>query len=359
MNGFASFVCALALAGCASTSAIEDGLHPTQASVSETPLSAAIRTYVTEAATQRGFSGVVLAARADDIVFNEAFGQADASGAPFTSPDTIFGIASITKAMTSTAIMVLVDRGALSLDAPVCAFIEPCPPHWRSIHVRHLMAQTSGIPNYLTGREPGLDIPTNAASILERLGRQPLVSEPGARFEYTNSNHFLLGLIIERVTGENYEAALRDLIFGPAGMTDTALDVRSLRLLRFAEAWSVGDDGASHAVPYIHVTWTNSASGLRSTSRDLFRLARALEDNRLMSVATKDVMWTRVTDFYALGWWRPPAPPENIVSATGGSHGYQGSIVLDRDRDELVIVLCNRTGDACSDIGYDVLHLLQ
>lgn len=327
---------------------------PAQASPPSRPtIVTRLDAYLRELADRRQFGGVVLVAARGRILLQQGYGPADAAGGHRLDARIRIPIASITKTFTSTAIMVLVDQGRLRLDQSICEFVGPCPDAWRGITLTHLMAQTSGIPTHLF-REVYTE--TSAREILALLSSQPLKFAPGSQFEYANSNHFLLGQVIERVTGKPYDEALADLVLRPLGLRHTGPDLPGLPGRR-ADALRWTAAGRLELVRGIPYSWTNSASGLVSTVGDLFRYARGLQAGRLLSPEIRRRMWTRQTDAYALGWWIP-AGDLHFINGTGGSHGYQGAMNIDMAHDLIIVVMCNVTGEACSNVNEDLHEMV-
>src|SRR5258708_4790820 len=169
------------------------------------------------------FSGVVLVSNRDGIVYEKAFGLADrAFGVPNTL-DTRFHIASVSKPITAAAILLLVERGKLALDDHVSKFV-PDFPNGDRITVEELLTHYSGLAD-ASGTNEYNDwsrFPQTPASLVEKLARLPMQSEPGTRYSYSNSNYHLLALIVEKTSGLPYGEFLERNIFKPLGMTNTA-----------------------------------------------------------------------------------------------------------------------------------------
>jgi CubicO group peptidase (beta-lactamase class C family) len=174
-----------------------------------------------------GFSGAVLVAVGGKPIFRQGFGFADHERRIPNAPDTRFRIGSITKSFTSVAILQLVERGRIGLEDPVSRHYAKAPPSWATATIRHLLAQQTGIPSLSdtpgfweswikTHRTPeeGIDLIRDAK----------LRFAPGSRFEYSNTNHHILGLVIEAASGQDYEATMQANVFAPLGMADTGLD---------------------------------------------------------------------------------------------------------------------------------------
>ncbi len=259
--------------------------------------------------------GFVAVTRDGAIVFAKAYGTR-------AGLDTRFAIGSVTKTLTAACILRLVDKGKLSLSEPVTKFL----PAYRvsgadKLTLRHLATHTSGIPSYTD--EPDLMSARSerreSASILARISARPLAFPPGSHFAYSNSNYYLLGLVIERIAGEPYEAALRHLVLEPARMTRTTLTAP--RDDDEAPGRTVDDDDRLVPARSVEPAFTFAASGARSTARDLFAFDRALL-GPLLSEASRIEMATPHKGEYGCGWdaWREAG--YEIVSHEGGIDGY-------------------------------------
>ncbi|QIG79363.1 serine hydrolase domain-containing protein [Stakelama tenebrarum] len=167
------------------------------------------------------FPGVSVAvARDGQIIYARGMGLADReSGAPVT-PQTRFPIGSITKPVTCLSTLQLVGQGKVALDAPVGTYLPDLPAPSRDVTIRQLAEHTSGIPNYLENREFPYSNPVDLTreKMLGYFADKPLMFAPGAKFNYSNSDTFLLGLVIEAVTGQSYDRYVADHVFAPFGM---------------------------------------------------------------------------------------------------------------------------------------------
>ena len=143
------------------------------------------------------------------------------------TPDTKFRLGSITKQFTATVMLQLVEQGKIKLDAKLSDYL----PEYRKdtgnkVTIHHLLTHTSGIPSY-TG-QPGFfenvsRNPYKVDEFVKKYASGDLEFEPGSRFSYNNSGYFLLGAIIEKVTGKTYEQVLKEKILDPVGMKNTKL----------------------------------------------------------------------------------------------------------------------------------------
>lgn len=213
---------------------------------------------------------VAVAATSKDIVYEGAFGKRDLSKPDAMTTDSVFWIASMTKAVTTAAAMQLVEQGKLSLDEPIGKVLpdlaapqvldgfdangEPkLRPATRPITLRHLMTHTAGfcydmwngdMVKYLekTGT-PGVTTCKNAAL------QTPIMTEPGTRWEYGTNIDFV-GKAVEAVTGKRLDAALRDMLFTPLGMSDTAFRIGDSQRRRLVAMHARGEDGSLAPIPF-------------------------------------------------------------------------------------------------------------
>jgi CubicO group peptidase (beta-lactamase class C family) len=155
----------------------------------------------------------------DEIVFSRSYGVSTLDHAVPITPATVFDVGSVTKQFTAASIMLLALDGALSPDDDIRTYLPELPDDGTAITIRHLLHHTSGVRDYLNlmslaGRE--FYAPITHLDIVELMARQrALNTEPGARYRYSNTGYMLLATIVERVSGETFDAFARARIFGP------------------------------------------------------------------------------------------------------------------------------------------------
>lgn len=173
----------------------------------------------------RDFMGAVLVARGDQVLFRKAWGRADETGRALNLDDR-FRLASLSKQFTAAAVLKLQDDGKLSVDDPLCNFIDDCPAAWAPIRLSHLLAHTSGIPDLMA--RPGWGrvriTPTTLAELTAESKLYPLQFQPGSRIRYDNAAYNLLAAVVERVSGQAFADYLHTALFAPLGMADTGFD---------------------------------------------------------------------------------------------------------------------------------------
>lgn len=247
--------------------------------------------YVDRLAARGAFSGVVLVGRGGETLFARAWGEADREAHVPVTLDTPFNVASLSKIMTATAVLQLVEAGRLSIETDVASILPDVStdPRFARVRVKHLLSHTSGIES-----DPN-----------------QLAFVPGTGFLYSNRGFRLLGDVIAARTGMRFEDYLRLKVLAPAGMASTAryeLKARSPLLTPgYTLEWLDTDGPARgvpswHVNPYLHTIAGGAMGGLYSTGPDLMRFASALLAGRLVSPATVDLMRTPKPELGAAGY---------------------------------------------------------
>jgi CubicO group peptidase (beta-lactamase class C family) len=298
------------------------------------------------------FSGTILLAREGTPIVAKGYGWANAEWEIPNAPSTKMRLGSITKQFTSMAIMQLQERGKLKVEDPICRHHSPCPDAWKPITIHHLLSHTSGIPSYTnapTFRETMM-IPKTVEQMVASFRDQPLEFEPGSQYKYNNSGYFLLGALIEKVTGKQYDEVLREQIFAPLGMKDSGYDRPDDILPQRASGYSRSSSGLTNA-RYIDMMQPFSAGALYSTVEDLLKWDQALYTDTLLPASARAALFTPVKNSYGYGWGvRPPSPAtfgRRQVHHGGGINGFSSMIIRLPDDKITAIVLSNvEQGDA-------------
>jgi CubicO group peptidase (beta-lactamase class C family) len=293
------------------------------------------------------FSGAVLVAEGGDIVYAEAFGEANKDHHVANILETRFNIGSIGKTFTGVAIMQLVERGKLELTAPVVHYL-PDFPYGEGITIHHLLSHTSGMYNYMAHPEyqatkAGL---RNISDFLPLIYDQQLVFDtPGERFAYSNSGIVVLGAVIEKVSGQPYAQFIRENILAPAGMTDTGINFWDQIVPNRAMGYTKGLSGGFTAAIF-QVPPASADGGIETTVLDMLKFDRALYGNTLLGEASKAKMFTPNLEGYGYCWRIANEGGHRSIGHGGGAPGVSASFMRYPDDDVTIIVLSNYTDGA-------------
>ena len=297
-----------------------------------------------------GEPGAAVAVLRDgEVLHCKGYGLANVEwGVPIT-PDTVFHIASLTKQFTATAIMMLKERGLLSLEAPLEAYLPEFPTQRGRITVRHLLNHTSGIKTYTTLANFFDGTSRHHVSLDElvaRIASLPVEFEPGARFLYNNSGYVLLGAIIEQTSGLKYRDFLAREIFAPLGMSQTRYLFDEPIVPQRAAGYRRGHDAIENA-PYESATYFHAAGGLGSTLRDLVKWNCAIRKNIVVSAQSFAEMRqpTILNDGreypYGFGLGMADYYGRRVYHHAGGLTGFACHMLHVRDADVTTILLSN------------------
>ena len=275
---------ALLLAGASSTFAQD-----------VTRMDAVVQSFV----TNQTFAGSVLVTRGSNVIFNKGYGLADIEGKVSNRPATRFPVASITKQFTAAAILLLAERGRLNIDDPVKKHLPEAPPHWDGMTVFHLLSHTAGFQGLQTPVPARVAITSPDGSLegfVAQAMKQPLESAPGAAFNYSNAGYYILGHLIQKLSGQTYEQFIQANILTPLGMKETEVPrATSTR----ARMYNPGPNGLVAFVQPAGVV--PSAGGFQSTTADLARWQTALYGGKVVSAASLKRMTTPFKGDYGLG----------------------------------------------------------
>jgi CubicO group peptidase (beta-lactamase class C family) len=252
----------------------------------------------------------VIVVKDGKTVLRKAYGMADiASKRPLT-PDTALRIGSITKQFTATAILMLAEEGKLSLADDITKYLPDYPAQGRKITIEHLLTHTSGIPSYTSkpGYMMNMARDVTVGAMIDSFKNDPLEFEPGSHYKYNNSGYFLLGAIIEKVSGQSYADFLQQRIFTPLGMTHTAYEGHEKTAFPHALAYTPSPDGFRPS-PRLSMTQPYAAGALVSSVDDLARWDAAISSGKLL----KSASWQRAFTSYKL----------TSGKATGYGYGWE------------------------------------
>jgi CubicO group peptidase (beta-lactamase class C family) len=322
-------------------------------------LAAKVDEYMSAAVRVNQFSGSVLVALDGRPVVSKGYGMANYElGVPNT-PQTVFRLGSITKTFTATAIMMLQERGRLSVNDSVCKHLSDCPTAWQPVTVRHLLTHTSGIANFtdLPDYPKTMALPVTHEGMLARFRERPLEFAPGEKYGYSNSGYYLLGVVVERASGRPYADFLRENIFEPLGMTSTGYDTSRQIIRNRASGYVAQGDSFVNAL-YIDMSVPFAAGALYSSVEDLLRWDQALYTEKLLSRKSLGEMLTPFREGRGYGWAVRERFGRRVVEHDGSINGFYSSLSRFPAERVAVIVLSNRGGLSTRGIADDLSAVL-
>ena len=230
------------------------------------------------------FMGSVLVAQDGAVLFEASRGWANLEWKLAHTPTTKFRIGSVTKQFTAAAILLLEERGKLSVEDPLSKYVPAAPEAWKRVTLRQLLNHTAGVPSFTDVPEYGTRklSPETPAQTIAHLADKPLEFEPGAQFKYSNTGYVLLGWIVELVSGQSYGAFVREHLFQPLGMNDSGYDSNTAIIPQRAAGYVPGPGGLTNA-PYVDMHVPHGAGALYSTAADLHRWTQGLFGGKVLS----------------------------------------------------------------------------
>ncbi len=292
------------------------------------------------------FSGTVLIAKGDRVLWEKACGEATKSWHIPNNIDTKFNLGSMNKMFTATAVMQLVEDGKVRLDDPISQYVDESwlPSSITSrVTVHHLLSHTSGLGSYFndTYMKSSRDLFRQVDDYKPLVQGDTLAFEPGSRFRYSNTGMLLLGVVIEKASGMNYFDYIRQRIYEPAGMENSDCYELDRPQENLAEGYIPRGEGWKNNL-FMHVLKGGPAGGGYSTVGDLHRFARALQQGKLVSETSLEKMWKDYAGAgYGYGFGIDLTPAGRIVGHGGGFPGLNSHLDIFLDKGYVLVVMSN------------------
>jgi CubicO group peptidase (beta-lactamase class C family) len=365
-QGFLTFtISLLLLASCSSTPGEKGGLFTsaenskpldTKALLAYDPKKGdkRIDEFIKNLHKTRGFNGNILVAKGGKIIYENAIGWADYLHRDSLKISSRFEMASVTKTMTGTAIMMLIERGKLKLTQDVREFFPDFP--YEGVTIKLLLTHRSGMMNYVyfvdgvyrkEHRIQKVGLSNADAMAMIAKYKPARFNTPDKTFLYNNSNYMVLASIIEKVTKMPYAQFMKENVFKPAGMAHT--DVYSKATYDKIPVDVVGHDRGTwrYSVAQNFLDGPVGDKGVYSTVGDLWLFDRALRAGKLLKQATMDTAyvprnpWVHGHFNYGYGWRLFEAPGQQVVYHTGWWHGFRHIYLRDMKHDIVIVLLTN------------------
>lgn len=299
------------------------------------------------------FNGAVLVAKAGKVIFNKTMGISNKKTRDPLTDSSMFQLASVSKVITSTAVLMLHEREMLDIEKPFKDYFPDFP--YEGVTVKQLLNHRSGLPNYLYVLNSKLYTPNYQMTNLDMYNylvqkNAKRYTKPNYRFNYSNTNYALLGLLIEKVSGKSYSQFVKEELFIPLGMKHTAtirdIDLNDAKTTKpYDTRWRpVGFDASDYVL---------GDKSIYSTTYDLFLFSEALYQNKIIKTKTQELAYTaysreqRIKN-YGLGWrikdFNNPGKKE--VYHNGWWHGYRSSFHRRLNDTLTVVILSNQLNHA-------------
>jgi len=316
-NCASTLVVGLCVAAQAQAPAQELTLHERVARVDE---------YASRVHGYGGFDGAIFIAKGDQVLLAKGWGEADKDSHRPWTPDTVSTVGSITKQFTGAAVTLLTQEGKLEFTDTVGDYFPDAPTDKAGITIHQLLTHSAGLPDGIGPDEEKV----GREAYLARVWDRELLFAPGERYQYSNVGYSVAAAIVEKVTGQGYEAFVRERLFLPAGMHDTGYTIPDWDDERFAtgyrngERWGTvqekqGGDFSWHLV---------GNGGIHSTARDMHRWWLAIRDNTILDEAHTEIYLAPHQDegggesFYGYGWVNFETQSGDRMLSHNGGNGF-------------------------------------
>ncbi|MGC8865486.1 MAG: serine hydrolase domain-containing protein [Bacteroidales bacterium] len=325
-----------------------------------------IKQIVDEILIKNKFNGSVLIGYKDYVLYENAIGLASLRQRNLLTEETPFQLASVSKSFTALSVLLLVQEGRIRLDEPLKNYLPEFP--YPSVTVRHLLNHTSGVPNYvgIAASKWRDGAPRTNEDMLELLvkNKLPLRFKPGTRFQYSNTGYALLALLVEKVSGQPFQAFLKTRIFEPLEMENTFAYDRSVFETREV---AIGHRGKN---PAAEVPWPDPLDdvlgdkSIYSTPADLFKYSKAWTSDILLGDSLRNLAFTpgklnnnRET-FYGFGWRLKTLDGRPIIYHNGLWHGFTATFTRIPDAG-LTIIMLNNTNAHVGRLAWQIVRRIE
>ena len=343
-----------------------------------------IENFVRQEQARMKIPGLSVAIAVDNkLMYSNGFGMADLEHSVPAKANTVYRTASIAKSMTATAVMQLAEQGKIDLDAPIQKYCPAFPKKQWPITARQLLGHLSGVRHYAKpGEASGKEHYDTIAESLALFKDDPLLHEPGTKYNYTTYGYSILGCAVEGASGMIYEDYMREHVFKPAGMNETRTDDYRLIIPNRSRGYLRLDERSYSQLPDVvkrlakvdgiynaalHDTSMKvPGGGLVSTAEDLVRFALAINSGALVKRDTLNHMWTKQKTkggeetSYGLGWGVGETDDGyKFVSHSGGQAGTSTLLVFIPEKGFAVGVMSNLQGASLMGIIQQIRNILS
>ena len=349
-----------------STTCYSSAQEPKLSSEKQTQIEAAISKFMSSTHVPGVSAAVVEDGR---LEWAAGFGMADLENNVPASEHTLYRLASISKSLTATAAMQLVERGQLDLDAPVQKYCPSFPNKPWPVTTRQVMGHLAGIRHYKSGSQDDPEVgnikhfENQIEAGLNFFKDDSLLSQPGAQFHYSTHGYTLVGCVVDGASGSKYVEFMRQNVLLPAGMAQTQFDDRFAIIPYRTRFYDKTESGVVRNADFLDSSYKIPGGGWLSSAEDMARFEVAIVGGKLISRATRDLMWTPLKptdgskDDYALGWGNSVDDGIKTVGHTGGQQGTSTAFLIAPEQRAGIVVLTNMEGVPAGDLARQILTI--
>jgi CubicO group peptidase (beta-lactamase class C family) len=288
-----------------------------------------------------------LVAKDGNVIYRKAFGKADLELDVDMTSKNVFEVGSITKQFTSVAILMLLEEGKLSLDDEITKFIPTYPTNGKKITIHHLLTHTSGIKSYTSMQRFGevMTIDETPLKFIDFFKNEPMDFDPGEKYLYNNSGYFILGYIVEKVSGTSYPKFIQERIFDAIDMKSSYYGSHKKLIKNRASGYQKGAEFSN--AQYISLTLPYAAGSIMSNVDDMLKWQTAITNNVFLKKATIDKAFTNYTLIngdkinYGYGWSFNEINDVSTIEHGGAIPGYLSMGVFVPSKNIYVILFSN------------------
>ncbi|MGA0555590.1 serine hydrolase [Larkinella sp. VNQ87] len=302
--------------------------------------------YLATSARLHRFNGTALVAQNGAVLLQKGYGWRDAVRQIPNDTNSIYQLGSITKTFTGAVILQLQEEKKLSLTDKLSRYF-PEYPQGDQITLEQLFRHTSGIYDFksiLYGPDSAtVTRPVSKEWVVAQFKDKPLAAKPGTAVHYTNSGYYLLGLIVEKLTGKPFETVVRERFFSPLKLTQSGFDFINTKNRGKTTGYTFRNDSRLVAVPTVDSTVAYAAGGMYSSVGDLYRWSRVVQNRRMLKPETWEAALTPPNrGNWGYGWGvNYFNDTKKLIFQNGNIPGFATFYVQIPDDDVVIILLCN------------------
>lgn len=311
------------------------------------------------------FNGSLLVADNGSVIFSKGYGYADMENKIPNQPNTKFRLASVTKQFTAALIMQLVEKGKINLNGKLSEYL----PYYRKdvgekITIHQILSHTAGLTNHTDSKElmnDRINTKVNPKEFVLKYCSDDLVSEPGTKWAYSNSGYFILGAVIEEITGKKYEEVLNENILLPLEMNNSGMESSDQTYENFAKGYQ-SLFGEYKPAKQIEMSIPYAAGSMYSNVEDMFKWDRALYTEKILKKESLDAMFTAVMNNYGYGWHigeqQIGDSKKKAVMHSGGIFGFNSIEVRMIDDKHYIMILNNVENGNINQLSIGIANIL-